>query len=123
MFEVQDPSAYVFGTSRMDGLLVVFLLPLKVCTPLPILLHRRVGLVEKSELTIAIWEDCFVEEGSIAAAVSTLRKLWETTETRTRMSKRMPKDVYRSEKGSSAARAPTEFEIEKILSDTTAAGA
>ena len=122
MFEVQDPSAYVFGTSRMDGLLVVFLFALKVCTPLPILLHRRVGLVEKSELTIAIWENCFVE-GSMAAAVSTLRKLWETTETRTRMSKRMPKDVYRSEKGSSAACAPTGFEIEKILSDTTAAGA
>jgi hypothetical protein len=82
MFEVQDPSAYVFGPSRMDG------------RP-----PRGVSLVAKGF------------------------KLWETTETRTRMSKLTPKDVYRSEKGSSATCAPTGFEIEKILSDTTAPGA
>lgn len=73
---------YLFGAYRLDPLLPLLLrdgetvaVPLRALAGLVLLVQRRHTAVSKRELMEALWPDSFVEEGSLAQLISTLRKV------------------------------------------------
>lgn len=72
---------YLFGAYRLNPLLPLLLrdgetvaVPLRALVGLVLLVRRRHTAVSKLELMEALWPDSFVEEGSLAQLISTLRK-------------------------------------------------
>jgi DNA-binding winged helix-turn-helix (wHTH) protein/tetratricopeptide (TPR) repeat protein/TolB-like protein len=73
---------YHFGPYQLDASLPLLLsdgetiaIPPRAVAALTLLVQRRHTAVSKRELTEALWPESFVEEGSLAQLISTLRKV------------------------------------------------
>jgi len=81
MPEVAERSFYRFGRFRLDPTGRVLFrgdtairLPPKAADTLLLLLQNAGNVVDKQELLKRVWQDAFVEEGSLTRAISVLRK-------------------------------------------------